>query len=115
MTARVYKIARRGEWDDAEKIGIFTGSPDDKRDGYIHLSSAGQVRSTCDKWFAGQDNLLLVILEADRLGASLKWEASRNGESFPHLYADLLLSAVHSIVPIRRGTDGRPIFPPEIP
>ena len=115
MTKRVYKIARKAEWDEAQETGIFTGSTDDKRDRFIHLSSAAQVRTTCDVYFSGENNLLLVAIDADRLGPALKWEVSRRGEKFPHLYAALPLADVHSVLPIRRGMDGRPMFPPEIP
>jgi uncharacterized protein (DUF952 family) len=115
MIDRVYKIARQAEWDKAEKTGIFTGSADDSRDGFIHLSSAGQLRTTFDKYFSGEDNLLLVTLQARRLGPALRWELSRGGQEFPHLYAALPLTSVHCVEAIRRGPDGRPIFPPEIP
>jgi uncharacterized protein (DUF952 family) len=115
MNKWVYKIARESEWQEIAHTGSFAGSADDKRDGFIHLSAAAQVRATCDKWFKGEDNLLLVALEMDRLGPALKWETSRGGEQFPHLYAALPIGLVHSVVPIRRGDDGRPIFPPEIP
>jgi uncharacterized protein (DUF952 family) len=112
---RVYKIARQAEWDEAQKTGIFKGSADDRRDGFIHLSSLSQVRTTFDKYFSTDDNLLLVTLEQDGLGRALKWEVSRGGEKFPHLYAPLPLASVHCVSPIRRAPDGRPIFPPEIP
>jgi uncharacterized protein (DUF952 family) len=115
MTQMVYKIARASEWEEIAKTGRFTGSPDDHRDGYIHLSAASQVRTTCDKRFAGENNLLLVAVESDRLGPALKWEASRGGEQFPHLYAALASGCVRSVIPIVREADGRPIFPPEIP
>ena len=111
---RVYKIARRSEWDEVARTGRFTGSADDKRDGYIHLSSAAQVRTTYDRYFSNENNLLLVVLETSRLGSALKWEKSRGGADFPHLYADLPVEWVHSVIAIRRGSDGRPIFPPEI-
>jgi uncharacterized protein (DUF952 family) len=115
MTDLVYKIARKSEWDEVHKTGSFTGSADDKRDGYIHLSAASQVLTTCDRYFSGENNLLLIALDTSRLGCALKWEESRGGEKFPHLYAALSLAWVHSVVPIRRGGDGRPIFPLEKP
>ena len=110
----VYKIARKAEWDEAQKSGVFTGSPDDKRDGFIHLSSAPQVRATCAIHFARERDLLLVAIEAERLGPSLKWETSRKGEKFPHLYGPLRLTDVRSVLAIT-GDQERPIFPPEIP
>lgn len=115
MGEMVYKIVRKAEWKDAERTGVFTGSPDDKRDGFIHLSSAGQVRATCDVHFAGERDLLLAAIDADRLGPSLKWELSRKGKRFPHLYGPLNLSDVGLVASIETGADGRPIFPPEIP
>jgi uncharacterized protein (DUF952 family) len=115
MIDRVYKIARRAEWDEVDKTGVFTGSADDRRDGFIHLSSASQVRTTFDRYFSEEYNLLLVTLQPECLGPALRWEASRGGEQFPHLYAALPLASVHCVDAIRRGPDGRPIFPPEIP
>jgi len=115
MSEMVYKIARASEWEPAEGAGIFAGSADDKRDGFIHLSSADQVRTTHDRYFSGENNLLLVAVNAERLGPALKWEVSRRGEKYPHFYGPLPLTAVHSAVAIRRGSEGRPIFPPEIP
>ena len=110
----VYKIARKAEWEEAAKTGVFTGSPDDKRDGFIHLSSAAQVRATCAIHFAGERDLVLVAIEAERLGPSLKWEVSRKGDKFPHLYGPLRLDDIRSVSAIT-GEQGRPIFPPEIP
>jgi uncharacterized protein (DUF952 family) len=115
MIGRVYKIVSKAEWDKAEKTGIFTGSADDRRDGFIHLSSANQVRTTYDKYFQSEDKLLLVALEANRLGPSLRWEESRGGQKFPHLYGVLPLAAAESVTPIGRTPGGGPIFPPEIP
>jgi uncharacterized protein (DUF952 family) len=115
MAPMIYKIVRMSEWDEAQKTGLFAGSADDKHDGFIHLSSAAQLRTTLDTHFSGEDNLLSVAVEAERLGPGLKWEVSRRGETFPHLYADLPLAHVHSTFPIRRGPDGRPILPLEIP
>ena len=114
MMELVYKIAREQEWEEATRTGLFTGSADDKRDGFIHLSSVSQVSTTFDTHFSNEYNLLLVAIEAVRLGPALKWEVSRRGEKFPHLYAALAVADVHSVVAIRRGPDGRPMFPPEI-
>jgi len=111
----VYKIARQQEWDEAERTRVFTGSRDDERDGFIHLSSAAQVRATCAIHFAGERNLLLIGLDAERLGPAIKWEPSRKGEMFPHLYGPLRLTDVTSVSAIPTDTDGRAIFPPEIP
>jgi uncharacterized protein (DUF952 family) len=115
MSEMVYKIARRFEWEEAEKTGIYPGSADDRRDGFIHLSSASQVYATCSRYFAGESEIILVSVESSLLGPALKWEESRRGEKFPHLYAPLVLASVHSVTEIRRSADGRFMFPPEIP
>jgi uncharacterized protein (DUF952 family) len=92
--AIIYKICRPDEWVTAEHAGIFRGSPDDRRDGFIHFSTAAQVPGTVQKYFAGESGLLLVAVDAAKLGAALKWEPSRGGALFPHLYGDLSLTAV---------------------
>jgi len=115
MGEMIYKIVRKAEWQEAERMGVFTGSPDDKRDGFIHLSSAAQVRATCEIHFAGERDLLLVAIDADGLGPWLKWELSRKGQKFPHLYTSLNLSDVGWVCVIETGADRRPSFPPEIP
>jgi len=115
MSGLVYKIVRRREWETAQRAGCFKGSPDDARDGFIHLSSAAQLRGTFEKHFATQDDLLLVAIESGRLGPALKWEVSRGGENFPHLYGALDVALVDAVVPIAREPDGRPGFPREIP
>jgi uncharacterized protein (DUF952 family) len=114
MTELIYKIIRRAEWEQAIKAGAYTGSIDDRRDGFLHFSAASQVRTTFDKHFSNETELLIVSVDAARLGSKVKWEVSRGGEKFPHLYGVLALEAVQSAVPIRRDAQGRPIFPPEI-
>jgi len=114
MSEWVYKIARASEWALARKAGVFTGSADDLRDGFIHLSRASQLKATLEKHFAGEDGLLLVALDADALGPELKWEISRGGERFPHLYGPLYLTSVLSADPIRRDDGGRAILPSEL-
>jgi uncharacterized protein (DUF952 family) len=79
------------------------------------LSAANQVRATFARYFATEDNCLLLMLDASLFGPALKWELSRGGENFPHLYAELPLTSVETMIPIRRGDNGDPIFPPEIP
>ena len=114
MSEIIYKIVRTAEWDSAREAGIFNGSPDDKRDGFIHLSRATQLRTTLAKHFAGEDGLLLVSLEVDGFGAELKWEPSRGGEYFPHLYGPLKLTLAHAVVPIHCDGDGRAVLPSDI-
>ena len=94
----IYKICCKSEWDRALSSGAYKGSSDDKRDGFIHFSAFDQVTTTLNKHFKNQKNLLLLKVAIDRLDPSiLKWEVSRNGEKFPHLYGDLDLDAVVSI------------------
>jgi uncharacterized protein (DUF952 family) len=94
MPRIVYKVCSSADWCQAKRSGAFDGSPDDRRDGYIHLSTYDQLAGTLAKHFSGPDGrgrpgLLLIAFDADALGPSLKWEAARNGALFPHLYAPL--------------------------
>ena len=84
----IYKIFRKPEYDDFVAAGETRGAPIDLADGYVHLSTAGQVAATAAKHFAGEDGLMLLALEADRLD-KLRWEVSRGGAEFPHLYRPL--------------------------
>ncbi len=90
----VYKIVTRGDWQIAERDGAFDGSRDDHRDGFIHLSTADQVVATLHRHFAGQGDLKLIAVRADELGEALKFEVSRGGDAFPHLYGPLRLTSV---------------------
>ena len=111
MDTLIYKIATRAQWTDAEARGVFKGAPVDLADGYIHFSTADQVRGTAAKHFAGQDDLVLVAIDANALGDALKWEPSRGGALFPHLYADLDLAHVVWARPLPLGDDGAHRFP----
>ena len=115
MSEPVYKVLRPSEWDAAEQKGSFDGSADDRRDGFIHLSTAEQVRSTVAKHFPSEDYLVLAAVDPDVLGDLLRWEASRGGALFPHLYGELSLSAVVGVASVQRDDDGHPIFPEGIP
>lgn len=86
---KIYKILRSAEWQDLCDNGQSQGAPIDVSDGFIHFSTAAQVRETAAKHFAGEDGLILATLDADALGDALKWEESRGGDLFPHLYAPL--------------------------
>ena len=108
----LYKIVPASLWHAAERDGVFRGSDVDRRDGFIHFSAADQVAETAAKHFAGQHDLLLVRVDAARLGAALKWEPSRGGALFPHLYGDFDLAAVIKVEPLPLGPDGRHAFPP---
>jgi uncharacterized protein (DUF952 family) len=108
----LYKICPTALWHAAQRAGRFAGSEHDIRDGFIHFSTAGQAVETAAKHFAGQQDLVLVSVEAARLGPQLKWEPSRGGALFPHLYGDLDLAAVTKVEPLPLGPDGRHRFPP---
>lgn len=107
----IYKILRAQEWQEASKKGRFDGAPVDLKDGYIHFSAADQLRGTAAKHFAGEDGLVLLGIETEELGAALKWEPSRGGALFPHLYAPLPLSAVKSVEPLPWNGETH-LFPP---
>jgi len=111
MAEPVYKVLSEAAFAEAARKGHFAGSPDDFRDGFIHLSAAHQLEGTLAKHFAGQDGLVLLALDAERLGQALKWEVSRGGEPFPHLYAPLDLAAMVWAERLPLGPDGRHILP----
>ena len=90
----VYKVLRASEWQEAQARGVVTGSADDLRDGFIHLSTQSQLAGTLERHFAGETGLVVLEIAADRLNAALKWEPSRGGALFPHLYGVLPLHAV---------------------
>jgi uncharacterized protein (DUF952 family) len=108
----VYKICPAALWREAERIGAFRGSQDDLRDDFIHFSTAEQVAETAAKHFAGQRDLVLLRVDAATLGDNLKWERSRGGALFPHLYGELDLAAVMQTDPLPLGDNGRHKFPP---
>ena len=107
----VFHICRRGEWDAAASHGRYSGSSQDVEDGFIHFSTAAQVVASAAKHRAGQDGLLLVEVDPAALGSALRWERSRSGELFPHLYGPLLLTAVRRVAALALGPDGRHVFP----
>ncbi len=111
MSEKIYKIVTSAQWAAAEKVGRFTGAPIDIADGYVHMSTAGQVRETAAKHFAGQDDLLLVTLDPALMGGQLKWEPSRGGALFPHLYGPLEMEAVLTVCRLPMDAAGRHLFP----
>ena len=106
----IYKIVPATLWREAEAAGVFAGAPVDLADGYIHFSTASQTQETADKHFSGQTGLLLVALVAEDFGADMRWETSRGGALFPHLYAPLKTSAARAVNEIPLGPDGRHDF-----
>ena len=111
-TRFIYKICPEKLWRAAESDGVFRGSAVDLADGFIHFSTAEQAVETAAKHFAGQNDLLLVQVDSDRLGDRLRFEPSRGGALFPHLYGDLAVAAVSKVEPLPLGTDGKHLFPP---
>jgi uncharacterized protein (DUF952 family) len=107
----IYKILPRSEWMAARSTGRFEGSAIDLQDGYIHLSTGPQAAETARKYFAGQPDLVVLEVEGDDLGVALKWEPSRGGDLFPHLYASLAVTAVRAVHEAPLGADGVPRVP----
>ncbi|MGE7413452.1 DUF952 domain-containing protein [Methylobacterium tarhaniae] len=107
----IYKICPAGLWREAETAGRFDGAPVDLADGFIHFSTAAQAPETAAKHFSGQDNLLLIAVDAEALGKALRYEPSRGGALFPHLYGPLPLAAVRSVAPLPAGPDGTHVLP----
>lgn len=108
----VYKICPASLWRKAGREGRFRGSDVDIRDGFIHFSTVAQVEETAAKHFAGQHGLVLVRVDATKLGDKLKWEPSRGGALFPHFYDHLDLSAVMQVDALPLAPDGKHKFPP---
>lgn len=104
----IYKILSRAEWAAARAVGRFEGSAVDLADGFIHLSAADQAQETAAKWFKDQADLVLLAVDAEGLGEALKWEASRGGALFPHLYRPLLTNEVVNQRDLVLDADGVP-------
>jgi uncharacterized protein (DUF952 family) len=111
MTQMIYHMCRADEWAAAIKTGTYRGSSQDLADGFIHFSTAAQIVESAKKHRAGQDGLLLVAVDADKLGDRLKWEAARNGDLFPHLYGPLDPAESVNVRPLPLGPDGLHVFP----
>jgi uncharacterized protein (DUF952 family) len=111
MHATVYKIVSRSEWAEAEKAGQFTGSPLDLADGFIHLSARQQTEKTAALYFADRSDLLLLSVDAASLGDTLRWEKSRDGQLFPHVYGVIEMSSVQKVQPLELDPGGKHQFP----
>lgn len=103
----IYKICEAAMWQEAEHLGSFTGAEIDVQDGYIHFSTAAQLAETAAKHFRGRDNLVLVGINSATL--DIKWEPSRGGDLFPHLYAELPTDTAMSVIPMHLDEDGVPV------
>src|ERR1700676_3217766 len=107
MTQLIYKILSAAEWQEAERVGVFVGAGIDLQDGYIHFSTAAQAEETAAKHFAGKSDLVLVAVDAEKLGEKLKWEISRGGALFPHVYGTLPTRDASWVRPLALGLDGK--------
>jgi uncharacterized protein (DUF952 family) len=96
----IYKLLPAADWSAAVAQGSYRGSAVDRRDGFVHFSAAGQVVQTAAIHFGGQTGLVLLTVDEDRLGGELRWEVSRGGDRFPHLYGDLPVTAVVAVHPL---------------
>ncbi|MBD8553564.1 DUF952 domain-containing protein [Rhizobium sp. CFBP 8762] len=111
MQTVIYKIVTADQWAEARRTGLFKGSAVDLADGYIHFSTAAQVRETAAKHFRGESNLVLVAIDESRLGEALVYEPSRGAALFPHLYEPLSVDAVLWEKPLSLNADGTHQFP----
>jgi uncharacterized protein (DUF952 family) len=107
----IYKILPRKMWEAAVAAGVFNGSAVDIADGFIHFSTEAQVRETAAKYFAGLPDLLVVAVPETALGGAIKWEPSRGGDLFPHLYGPLPVATASWVKPLPIDADGRHLFP----
>lgn len=114
MPQTVYKIATATEWAAAQARGNYSGSADDLRDGFVHLSTAAQLGATASRHFAGRGDLIVAAIDTRRLDARLKWEPSRGDALFPHLYGPLPMSSVIWSCALSLDTTGRHIIPAEV-
>ena len=114
IEAPVYKILPGAEWREAQALGAFRGSGIDHEDGFIHFSTAAQMRETAARHFAGRDGLVLVAFDGAalaRLGDAYRYEPSRGGDLFPHLYGEAPLDAVIAVHDLPRDEGGAHVFP----
>lgn len=106
-----YKVLTGPQMTQLEADGVFKGAPVDLADGYIHLSTEAQLTETVDKHFAGQDDLHVVAVDLEALGDAVRWEPSRGGQLFPHIYGDLPLSVAVAYGPLERDDAGAAKLP----
>jgi len=108
---KIYKVCAGEHWANTKTAGVFTGVAVDLADGFIHFSTADQLAETLQKHFSGQSGLILLTIDVEKLGTELKWEPSRGGALFPHLYADLHLEAIDAEHILRTDMNGTFILP----
>jgi uncharacterized protein (DUF952 family) len=107
----VYHMCPAQTWEEAKHAGSYRGTEDDQRDGFIHFSTAEQVAESARRHRAGESGLVLIAVESERLGDRLRWEPSRSGQLFPHLYGALDPAEAASVRPLPLGPDGLHVFP----
>ena len=118
MERFIYTLVRAADWQAAQAAGAYAGSADDARDGFLHFSTAAQLRVTAAKHRAGVPDLVMVEVDVAALGGALRWEAASGSSRpglFPHLYASLPMAAVTRAVPLPLGPDGSHVFPADVP
>ena len=108
----IYHLAKQAAWAEAQRRGVYRGAPADRADGFLHFSTAAQIVDSAAIHRTGEADLMLVATQAAALADDLRWEASRSGKLFPHLYGDLPLDRVAWAKPLPLGPDGRHMFPP---
>ena len=116
MDTRIYTLVRQADWADAEAAGAYTGSADDRRDGFLHFSTGTQLRATAAKHRAGETGLVIVEAAVAALGDALRFEPPAGGRDglFPHLYGALPMAAVTRVMPLPLGADGLHVFPSDL-
>ncbi len=111
MTELIYHLAAASAWEAATGAGAYSGAEEDRADGFLHFSTKEQIAESAARHKAGRTDLVLLAVDVASLGDALKWEPSRGGALFPHLYGDVPLSAVRAAVPLKVGPDGRHVMP----
>jgi len=111
----IYHMCKADEWAQAQASGTYPGSSQDQADGFIHFSTYEQVWTSAAKHRCGQDGILLLAVDTTALGDALKWEASRGGALFPHLYGPLNTDDVIDTEPLPLDDNGIHIFPSGFP
>ena len=114
MPTTIYRLLSVRAWEAAQATGSFLGTEHDLRDGFIHFSTAEQVAETAARHYAGQHQLVLLGVDVAPLGAALRWEPSRGGALFPHLYGPLSVTAVKRVEALSVAADGRHVFPDDL-
>lgn len=111
QTTSIYHLARASEWQRAQETGVYEGSVEDRRDGFLHFSTAAQIVESARRHRAGERDLVLLRVHVKDCGDALRWEESRNGALFPHLYGSLRVEFVQESVELALDADAMHVFP----